>query len=315
MKTASALLGLCLYAILVSTSLSASPESMLIGKWKYFEGEQIEFVKDGTLILGNQGAKYRVIDRERIEFEMGIAGILSHYGPRPVFRFGISNDELTLIPISEPNKPQKLRRVKVDASGNDAHMYINMGINNAKQGNYQQAIKDYDKAIELDPKYAQIYLNRAAVYGKLGNYTQVIKDSTKVIELDPKSAVAYFFRGNSHIHLGNYQQAMKDYDKAIELNPEDAFFYNNLAWFLATAKAPSFRNGKKAVELALKACELSGRENPNYLDTLAAAYARVGDFDNAVKWQEKALESPEYPNKPEAQQRLNFYREGKAWPD
>jgi serine/threonine-protein kinase len=78
--------------------------------------------------------------------------------------------------------------------------------------------------------------------------------------------------------------------------------------------APSFRNGKKAVELALKACELSDWKNPGYLDTLAAAYARVGDFGNAVKWQEKALESPELANNTEAQQRLNFYLERKPWP-
>jgi hypothetical protein len=59
---------------------------------------------------------------------------------------------------------------------------------------------------------------------------------------------------------------------------------------------------------------LSNWKNPNHLGTLDAAYARTGDFANAIKWQEKALESPDYEKKEEAQERLNLYRSHKAWP-
>jgi len=223
-KVISSIFVLCLFGIFVSNVLSASPETMLIGKWKYFKGEKIEFVKDGTLIIGNQGAKYRIIDRERIEFDLGMLGIFSDLGPRPVFRFTVSNDELTLIPLAEPNKAQKLRRVKVDASGNDAETYFTRGYNNFQQRDYQQAIKDYDKAIELDPKYAAAYNNRGISYGLLGNHKQAIKDFDKAIELDPKAA---HFRGRAipYLLLGNYQQTIKDCDKAIELDPKDSIAY------------------------------------------------------------------------------------------
>ncbi len=90
--------------------------------------------------------------------------------------------------------------------------------------------------------------------------------------------------------------------------------YNNLAWLFATVKSPGFRDEKKAVELAIKACELSGWGNAEYLDTLAAAYARVGDFANAVKWQEKALQFFQERKKTEAKKRLNFYQGRKPWP-
>lgn len=280
-KVTNSIFVLCLFGIFVSNALSASPETMLIGKWKYFKGKEIEFVKDGTLIIGDQGAKYRVIDRERIEFDLGMVAMFSNLGgPRPVFRFTVSNDELTLIPLAKPNEPEKLRRVKVDASGNDAHTYVRIAGDNFKQRNYQQGIKNLDKALEIDPKWAGPY-----------NY-----------------------RGWAYEQLSNYQQAIKDYSKAIELDPGNAYHYNGLAWVLATVETHSFRNGKKAVELALKACELSGWKTPNFLDTLAAAYARVGDFDNAVKWQKKALESSKHAKSKEAQQRLNLYGERKAWP-
>jgi len=68
------------------------------------------------------------------------------------------------------------------------------------------------------------------------------------------------------------------------------------------------------VVLARKACDLSEWKNPEYLDTLAASYARVGDFGNATTWQEKALQLFEKGKKAEAQERLNLYRKHRPWP-
>jgi tetratricopeptide (TPR) repeat protein len=162
----------------------------------------------------------------------------------------------------------------------DAKFYNNRGIAFAEKGQYDQAISDFNRAIEINPRYNKAYNNRGIVYRL----------------------------------RGQYNQAISDFNKAIATNPLDAEAYNNLAWLLATAKAQGFRNGKKAVELALNACGLSDWKNAEYLDTLAAAYARVGDFNNAVKWQEKVLEFSKSAETPEFQQRLHFYRERKPWP-
>jgi len=66
--------------------------------------------------------------------------------------------------------------------------------------------------------------------------------------------------------------------------------YDNLAWLRATCPDQHGRDGKGAVESATKACELSAWRNPNHLATLAAAYAEAGDFANAVKWEQQAIE-------------------------
>ena len=91
--------------------------------------------------------------------------------------------------------------------------------------------------------------------------------------------------------------------------------YNNLAWLAATSPRQEFRDGKKAVEYARKACELTNWKEPGNLDTLAAAYAQSGDFQEAIKWQNKALESPAFPKDQveKAHQRLEMYAAGKPY--
>ena len=196
----------------------------------------------------------------------------------------------------------------------NAEAYNNRGSVYGEKGRYDQAISDFCKALEISPMYAEAYYNRGVTYNRRGQSDQAILDFEKALEINPRLAEAYYSRGLVYDGKGQYDQAISDYNKAIEINPRFVNPYNEIAWLLATAKASHYRDGKKALELSLKACELSEWKTPNYLDTLAAAYARVGDFDNAVRWQKKVLESPEFSNDKAAQQRLNLYRSHKAWP-
>ena len=64
---------------------------------------------------------------------------------------------------------------------------------------------------------------------------------------------------------------------------------NNLAWFLATCNDPAIRDGASAINLAEKAVAATNRKEPNYLDTLAAAWAEAGQFAKAVTIQKEAM--------------------------
>ena len=106
-----------------------------------------------------------------------------------------------------------------------------------------------------------------------------------------------------------------DLNQAVQLNPQNAMAYNNLAWLLATGPQAVHRDGKKAVEYATKACELSEWKSSGNVDTLAAACAEAGDFDNAVKWENQALADPDLKGKDrtDAQSRLKLYQAHKPY--
>jgi tetratricopeptide (TPR) repeat protein len=197
---------------------------------------------------------------------------------------------------------------------NDIAFYNDRGIDYMKKGQYDVAIAYYNGALDIDPRYAKAYNNRGVAYKKKRQYDHAIADYNKALEINPRFVEAYDNRGLAYYEKGQYDQAISDYNKALEINRRDAAAYSGLAWVLATAKEPRIRNGKKAVELALRACELSAWKNPVFLGTLAAAYAREDDFGNATKWQEKALQLSEKGEKAKAQERLNLYRQQRPWP-
>jgi tetratricopeptide (TPR) repeat protein len=100
--------------------------------------------------------------------------------------------------------------------------YCDLGNSYHGLGDYQQAIKDFDRAIELDPKLAEAYWGRGKTYHGLGDYQQAIKDFDRAIELDPKLAEAYWDRGKTYNELGKYQQAIENWKRAAQLGNEGA---------------------------------------------------------------------------------------------
>ena len=88
--------------------------------------------------------------------------------------------------------------------------------------------------------------------------------------------------------------------------------YNQLAWLLATCPEARYRDGRHAVELATKACELSEWQY-NHVDTLAAAYAEAGDFEQAVRWQQMAIEMASDSGRDDYRSRLALYKSGKPY--
>ncbi len=87
----------------------------------------------------------------------------------------------------------------------------------------------------------------------------------------------------------------------------------NLGWYLATCPDDKLRDGEEARARAYTACEGSNWRDPKDLDVVAAAYAECGQFEDAVKWQTKALELARESNKGPYRQRLELYQAHKPY--
>ncbi len=191
--------------------------------------------------------------------------------------------------------------------------YLNRGIARVRRGDHDKAVRDFTAAIRLEPSYVA-YFNRGVAQDRLGSYDSAIEDFSTAIRLQPKDASAYRARAHSYSAKKDFRKALADYRESIRLDAQNCDGYNGAAWILATCRDPEVRNGRLALEYARKACNLDGGKEPSFLGTLAAACAANDEFDNAVKWQEKALESREYANLfgDLARGRLQRYKERKA---
>jgi hypothetical protein len=97
------------------------------------------------------------------------------------------------------------------------------------------------------------------------------------------------------------------------LTPNNANLFNLIAWLKATCPDANHRDGRIAVDMATRACELTNWQDAASLDTLAAAYAEVGDFDQALKYQNQVLQLPfdEEANGEDVREHLRLYEAGK----
>jgi tetratricopeptide (TPR) repeat protein len=233
---------------------------------------------------------------------------------------------------------------------NEVDWYISRGVILRAKSDYDGAIRDFSSAIRLNPAASGPYHNRGWTYCLKQDYDKAIADCTESLRLDPNDCYARNRRGLTWMYRGNYdratqdftdvltdhectwalknramtwsrsaqnEKAIKDYERVIKMSPTEAEPYNSLAWILATCDDPQLRDGRRAVELAKKACSLSGEKVMTNQGTLAAALASVGRFDEAIQLQEKALADPAYDKTygSAARERLKLYREKKPYVD
>lgn len=196
----------------------------------------------------------------------------------------------------------------------DAGLYHTRARALRMQEQLDDAIQDYSQAIELDPNNANLLTNRGLALLSNGRTDAAIKDFTEAIRLEPTDAQHYFLRGIAHKMKRGFGQAVKDFAEAIRLDDQNAQAINWLARIYATCPDSKLRNGTKAMELAMKACELSEWKNGSYIDTLAAACAESKNWSQALTEQEKAIEAADTEDmRLEATQRRDLYKQRKPF--
>lgn len=220
----------------------------------------------------------------------------------------------------------------------------------AQEKQYEKALNDLNLALGNDPNFSDAIRLKAFVYLEMENYPEAIRNFELLLKNSPDdpqkvSHLAYawaksgdlgkalkildeglkkakdnidLLRNRADINLmyGKWNEAIADYNSILKLDPEDSGVLNNFSWLLATSPEASVRNGKKALEYGLKACELTWYKEAHILSTLAAAYAELGQFDKARDWSSKSIllgEKDKMPRIEDLRNELKSYKENKPW--
>jgi tetratricopeptide (TPR) repeat protein len=208
---------------------------------------------------------------------------------------------------------QEVLRRRPDHAG--AHN--NLGVALAAVGRTDEAIEHYHQALRLKPDDASARNNLGVVLAATGRTDEAIEQFREALRLKGDHADARYNLGLALTAAGKTSEAIAHYGRFLQLRPDAVEALNDLAWLLASHEAAEGGDPQRAVRLAERARELSGRENAQCLDTLAAAYAAAGRFADGVETAERAVRLAETAGQTvlanRIRLRLELYRAGRAY--
>ena len=176
---------------------------------------------------------------------------------------------------------------------------------------YDKAIEDAAKAIQIQPKFPNAYRARGVAFHAKKQYDEAIADFNRALEIDAKSAPFLTDRAKSYAAKKEHAKAQDDFNAALKLDPKNATWAAEAALWLASCGDAKYRDGKRALQLAEHARSLE-RTSSLVLQALAAAHAELGQFADAIRWQEYALLDPAIRDDAEARSRLERYRKNQT---
>ena len=172
-----------------------------------------------------------------------------------------------------------------------AAAHRNLGRVLAFTGQLDQAIPHFEKAVAINPNFAEAHSDLGVALVRQGKYDQATPHLEKALAIRPGLVEAHYYLGVALYHSqARVQEALAHWREALQVGPNYVPAMNDAAEVLAASPDASDRNGAEAVKLAERAVQLSDGQNPVYLDTLAAAYAEVGRFPEAIAAARKALD-------------------------
>ena len=179
---------------------------------------------------------------------------------------------------------------EVQKPGLDAGFYTKRGVEFQLNGQCEEAMSDFNRAIEKDPKHVEAYFNRGLAYAQGEDQDdQAISDFNKVIELDPKHASAYNNRGLLHMNSRRYDQAISDFDTAIGITPKS---------FIAHYNRGIVYQYKGQYDRAIADYSAAIEINPGHAmayNNRGSAFHHKGEYGQAISDYNKAVEiDPEY---------------------
>jgi tetratricopeptide (TPR) repeat protein len=210
-----------------------------------------------------------------------------------------------------------LWRDAVEKRPSNVRARVTYGLELLKQRRYTEAETQLRAAVALDESSAPAQLNLGVVLASAGKFDEGIARLERALALDPANTQISGNLGEAYAAQGQFVPAVKYFLLALETRPDDLFLLNRAGWLLATAHDPQARDGPRAVDLATRATRLTNGQDVVSLDTLAAAYAEVGRFQDAATTTSEAIRFARLQRRsdmlPELEARLRLYQSGQKF--
>jgi tetratricopeptide (TPR) repeat protein len=180
-----------------------------------------------------------------------------------------------------------------------------------------EALAEFDEALRLEPRFPAAHNLRGLVLEELGESKNALDAYRKAVELDPQNSMYLANLGFALYEAGKPDQAAARFREATRLDPNWTQPLLEAAWQQSTHPDARFRNGKHAQRAAVLVCQATNYRQPRALDVLAAAFAEIGQFDDAVRYERQTIDllSAGGPADAiaEARERLHLYESRKPY--
>lgn len=173
---------------------------------------------------------------------------------------------------------------------NLAPAHNNLAVILESTGHTDEAIAQYREGVRLEPQRAESRSNLAAALANAGHPAEGVEQFRAALQLKPQLAEARFGLASAYAQAGQVRQAVAELDALLRKRPDWTAVEATLAWLLATAEDAEVRDGARAVQLAEDAARRTEYRDADVLNSLAAAYAEIGRFADAVDTVERAIE-------------------------
>jgi tetratricopeptide (TPR) repeat protein len=258
--------------------------------------EFVNITAGGLLSIDAPAAEfYRLFDRawelaEKRRFAAAVGAWNEALKLNPADSRAHYNQGIALAMTGRFNEAIAQYQMALESNPDFAEVHNNLGVALARTGKVDDAIAHYRKAVDLNPEGAEFHTNLGVALVWKGNPDEAIAQFGQALKANPEFVEAHHSLGDAFYYLrGNAPAAMAQWREVLRLRPDYLAVLNQTAWLLATTPDANIRNGAEAVELAQRAARLSGGREPEVLGTLAAAYAEVGKFSEAIETSRRAL--------------------------
>ena len=193
----------------------------------------------------------------------------------------------TLAQLNKPGEAIVKFKAALEIAPDNLAANFDLGMMYINSGKYEEAIKHLQVVVKKDPKDSQAHLILADVFKKEQRFEKAIEHYKTALSLDPGLIWGWVDLSSALSSTGQHAEALKVLEDAHSRIPYDGPIAHTLARLLAISPELGQRQGKRALELALKVYQ--ALEDIEHARTVALAYAELNQCDKAVEWMKKAI--------------------------